>query len=74
MNVLGANCGRTLVALLVLLGTMAGPGVASAQETGSLTEKIGECMGHYVYGRFDEGINLANDLLKRAGFRKSDRV
>ena len=74
MNVLGANCGRTLVALLVLLGTMAGPGVASAQETGSLTEKIGECMGHYVYGRFDEGINLANDLLKRADLTAQDSV
>jgi tetratricopeptide (TPR) repeat protein len=74
MNVLVANRGRALAALLVLLGVVALSGTATAQEPASLNEKISECMGHYVYGRFDEGIAAADKLLKRSDLTAQDSV
>lgn len=70
------SAGRGLVftVLIVVLAVMTLPVAGVAQESSTLTEKIGECMGHYVYGRFDEGISSANDLIKRDDLTAQDSV
>ena len=74
MKVLSYNRGRTLAVLLVLLGAWIAPGAAVAEEAVSLSDKIGKCIGHYVYGEFDEGITLAEDLLTQADLTAQDSV
>jgi len=60
--------------LLVLLGALMMPGLAAADEPSNLSDQIGKCIGHYVYGQFDEGIALANELLARDDLTAQDSV
>jgi TolB-like protein len=74
MSFLSYKRGRTAVVLLVLLGALTVPVPASAEEAVTLSDRIGKCIGHYVYGEFDEGIALANELLTRSDLTAQDSV
>jgi TolB-like protein len=47
---------------------------AAAQEDASLSAKLAEALDHRIYGRFDEGIELANSLLERENLSDEDRI
>ncbi len=45
-----------------------------AQEDAGLSAKLAEALDHRIYGRFDEGIALAGELLQRSDLSDQDRI
>jgi len=62
------------VVLLALGLSIAASVPAAAQEEASLSAKLAEALDHRIYGRFDEGIALANSLLEREDLSNQDRI
>ena len=67
-------CGRILplgLAVILVLGALS---ISSAQSTSSVAAKLAEALDHRIYGRFDEGISIANNLLGRPDLTAQDSV
>jgi len=47
---------------------------ALAQDDAGLSAKLAEALDHRIYGRFDEGIALANDQLERPDLTDQDKI
>jgi len=61
--------------ILLALGLSLATAVPTvAQEDASLSAKLAEALDHRIYGRFDEGIALANELLERENLSDQDRI
>ncbi|HUV31442.1 MAG TPA: CsgG/HfaB family protein [Acidobacteriota bacterium] len=68
------HASRLGMVLLVLMLSVLADGSVQAQEDANIAQKLAEALDHRIYGRFDEGIAIASQMLARQDLTAQDSI